>query len=166
MYAEEVYNTYMILDVNQLPSVKQGVTRKIVYVRGAFDILHAGHVEFLEYAKQQGDVLVVGVVSDRVITENKGNDRPIKPEADRLQVINAIRSVDYAFIVPSPTAEKTSTEIVIEILKPHVFVLFNEKTTYTEHFKKLFQRYNIELVLDNSNKKASTTQFVEKIRKA
>lgn len=156
----------MILGVSQLPSVKQGTKHKIVYVRGAFDILHAGHIEFLEYAKKQGDVLVVGVISDPVIRQNKGHDRPIKPETDRLQVINAIRSVDYAFIVPAPTAEKTSTEIVIEVLEPHVFVLFNEKITYTEHFKKLLQQHNIELVLDNSNKKASTTQFVKKIRKA
>lgn len=65
-------------------------------------------------------------------------------EADRLQVINAIRSVDYAFIVPPPAASKSSTEIVIEALKSHVFVLFNEKPTYTEYFEKLLKQYNID----------------------
>lgn len=60
---------------------------------------------------------------------------------------------------------KSSTEIVIEALKPHVFVLFNEKPTYTEHFEKLLKQYDVKLILDNSTKKASTTQFVEKIRK-
>lgn len=155
----------MILDIGELPSIKKREKNKIVYVRGAFDILHAGHIDFLEYAKQQGDVLVAGIISDEIIKQNKGKDRPIKPETDRLQVINAIRSVDYAFVVPRPTPSKSSTEIVIEALKPHVFVLFNEKPTYTKHFEDLFKKYNMELILDNSSKKASATQFVEKIRR-
>ena len=155
----------MILDIKDLSSIENGASNKLVYVRGAFDILHAGHIDFLRYAKQQGDILIVGLISDQVIKQNKGKDRPIKPETDRLQVVNAIGVVDYAFIVPPPTASKSSTEIVIEALKPHIFVLFNEKLAYTEHFKKLLRRYDVRLILDNSNKKASTTQFVEKIRK-
>ena len=155
----------MILDIGELPSIKDREKNKIVYVRGAFDILHAGHIDFLEYAKQQGDILVAGIISDKVIKQNKGKDRPIKPETDRLQVINAIRSVDYAFVVPPPISSKSSTEIVIEVLKPHVFVLFNEKPTYTKYFEDLLKKSNVELILDNSSKKASTTQFVEKIRR-
>lgn len=154
----------MILDVKELASIAKGTKNQIVYARGAFDILHAGHIEFLEYAKQQGEVLVIGIISDSIIRQNKGAGRPIKSELDRLQVINAIKSVDYAFIVPAPTKSKSSTEIVIEALRPHVFVLFNEKPAYTKHFEKLLGRHDIKLVLDNSNKKASTTQFVKKIK--
>lgn len=156
----------MILNTNELSSARNSMKGKIVYVRGAFDLLHSGHIEFLEYAKRQGDLLIVGIISDKVIKQNKGKDRPIKPEIDRLLVVNAIRSVDYAFIVPRPTASKSSTEIVIEALKPHIFVLFNEKTTYTEHFTKLIKKYDVELIIDNSDKKASTTQLVEKIKRS
>lgn len=155
----------MILKFDDLLRIRNRVKGKIVYARGAFDILHAGHIEFLEFAKQQGDILVVGIIADEVIRQNKGKDRPIKNEVDRLQVIDALRSVDYAFIVPEPSTLKTSTENVIEALQPHVFALFNEKEKYTQHFEELLKRFGVKLVLDNSNKKASTTQFIEKIRK-
>ncbi len=160
------YNSYMLLKFDDLLHLRNKTKGNIVYARGAFDILHAGHIEFLEYARQQGDVLVVGIIPDKVIKQNKGKDRPVKDETDRLHVINAIKSVDYAFIVPSPTESVTSTEFVIRALKPDVFVLFDEKQGYTQHFEKLLKQYGVRLILDKSNKISSTTSLVKKLRKA
>ena len=121
----------MILDIGDLPSIKDREKGKIVYARGAFDILHAGHIDFLEYAKQQGDVLIVGIISDQVIRQNKGADRPIKDERDRLEVMNAIRYADYTFIVPAPTNSKTHLRRLSLSFLNHMFLYYSMRKLNT-----------------------------------
>ena len=71
------------------------VAQKIVFTNGCFDILHAGHVEYLQKAKQMGDVLIVGLNKDQSISRQKGEGRPINSFEDRLSVISSLASVDY-----------------------------------------------------------------------
>ncbi len=155
----------MILNYTDLPQVRSSCDGTIVYARGAFDILHAGHIAFIEFAQQHGDVLVLGVISDKVVGQSKGKDRPVKNQEDRVRVANAIKGVDYAFIVPSPTDALSSTELVIKQLRPDKFVLFNEKEVYTNHFQKLLGQCNVQLILDDSTKLSSTTALIQKMRK-
>ena len=70
----------------------------MVTTNGVFDILHFGHIKYLEDAKRLGDVLIVGVNSDKSVKENKGDKRPINDEKSRLAVLAAIESVDYVFL--------------------------------------------------------------------
>jgi D-beta-D-heptose 7-phosphate kinase/D-beta-D-heptose 1-phosphate adenosyltransferase len=77
--------------------------RTIVFTNGCFDILHAGHVAYLEAAAALGDLLVVGINSDRSIRALKGPSRPIVPEEDRAEVIAALRSVAMATIFDEDT---------------------------------------------------------------
>lgn len=74
--------------------------KKVVLVGGVFDILHYGHVHFLEAAKRIGDVLVVALEPDSSVQRIKGNDRPIHDETKRAHVIAAVRVVDYVIILP------------------------------------------------------------------
>ncbi|HEY5141132.1 MAG TPA: adenylyltransferase/cytidyltransferase family protein [Methylococcales bacterium] len=149
--------------MEQLSSIKNEYDT-VVYARGAFDILHAGHIEFINYAKSQGDTLVLGIISDNAIRENKGEGRPVKNEGDRLIVADAIKGVDYAFVVPVPDGTYSATEKVLRVLKPDVFVLYDEVPEHTNHFKKLIADYQIKLVLDNSKKRLSTTELIKKIK--
>jgi D-beta-D-heptose 7-phosphate kinase/D-beta-D-heptose 1-phosphate adenosyltransferase len=91
--------------------------RTIVFTDGVFDILHAGHVEFLRQAKELGDVLVVGLRTDRSTRRLKGRGRPINPEGDRLSTLEALESVDHVV-----TYDEDSPGDLIRALRPHLHV--------------------------------------------
>ena len=88
---------------------------KIVFTNGCFDILHVGHVDYLDRAKRLGDVLVIGLNSDASVRVIKGKFRPINREADRAKVLSALSFVDYVTIFSDPTPEK-----LIRAIKPDV----------------------------------------------
>ena len=88
---------------------------RIVFANGCFDILHVGHVRYLEKAKECGDVLVVGVNSDRAVAALKGEGRPIIDEQGRAELVGALESVDYVVIFDGLTA----AEILLD-LRPDV----------------------------------------------
>ncbi len=77
--------------------------KKIVFTNGCFDILHLGHVRYLKEARQLGQVLVVGLNSDRSVRKLKGPDRPLNRQDHRAEVLSALKSVDYVVIFSEPT---------------------------------------------------------------
>jgi D-beta-D-heptose 7-phosphate kinase/D-beta-D-heptose 1-phosphate adenosyltransferase len=85
-------------DLGSLSAALRATGKRLVTVNGSFDVLHAGHLHILKEAKQQGDVLVVGLNSDSSVRANKGPKRPIVPEAQRADMLLAIRYVDYVHI--------------------------------------------------------------------
>ncbi len=91
--------------------------RKIVFTNGCFDILHAGHVDYLSRAKRLGDILVVGLNSDSSAQKIKGENRPINKERDRVKVLASLYFVDYVTIF-----NETTPEVLIKKLKPDVLV--------------------------------------------
>lgn len=91
--------------------------KRIVFTNGCFDILHLGHVTYLEAAAALGDVLVVGVNADASVRELKGPRRPIVPEHDRAAIIAALRAVDYVSIF----SEETPYDL-IRVVQPDVLV--------------------------------------------
>ncbi len=91
------------------------VKRRIVFTNGTFDILHRGHVAYLEKARAAGDVLVVGVNSDSSVRGYKGPGRPVNPQADRLFVLAALQCVDFVVLFSDSTPLK-----LIQKLQPDV----------------------------------------------
>ncbi|TCP28292.1 D-alpha,beta-D-heptose 7-phosphate 1-kinase /D-beta-D-heptose 1-phosphate adenylyltransferase [Tenacibaculum skagerrakense] len=91
--------------------------KKIVFTNGCFDILHLGHVKYLEQAKKMGDILVIGVNSDNSVKKLKGDNRPINSEYDRAYLLNSLKSVDYTIVFN----EETPYEL-IKIIEPDVLV--------------------------------------------
>lgn len=89
--------------------------RRIAFANGCFDVLHVGHVRYLQGAKEQGDVLVVGVNSDGAVAALKGPGRPLLPAAARVELVAALECVDYVVIFDDLTAEG-----VLRDLRPHV----------------------------------------------
>ena len=89
--------------------------RRIAFANGCFDLLHVGHVRYLQGAKEQGDVLVVGVNSDRAVAALKGPGRPLLPAEARVELVAALAGVDYVVIFDDLTAEG-----VLRDLRPHV----------------------------------------------
>jgi len=91
--------------------------KKIVFTNGCFDILHLGHVKYLQEARSYGDVLIVGVNSDASVRRLKGSDRPINPEYDRAYLLAALEAVDYVTIFEEDTPYE-----LIRSLSPHILV--------------------------------------------
>src|SRR3989344_3035138 len=91
--------------------------KKIVTTNGVFDILHYGHVKYLEDAKKLGDILIVGVNTDVSVKQNKGDKRPINDEKSRIGVVAGLKSVGYVFLFNEKTPVKW-----LEKIKPNVHV--------------------------------------------
>ncbi len=91
--------------------------RKIVFTNGCFDILHIGHVSYLEESRKKGDVLVIGLNSDASVKKIKGPNRPIVPQSERAYILSALEVVDFVVIFEEVTPLR-----LIEKLKPHVLV--------------------------------------------
>ena len=92
---------------------KNGKT--VVFTNGCFDILHRGHVHVLRQAKAAGDILIVGINSDKSVKSIKGDSRPVLPEIDRVELISAMEMVDYVVIFDEPDPYK-----LIMAIKPGV----------------------------------------------
>jgi len=91
--------------------------KTVVFTNGCFDLLHRGHVDYLQRARALGDVLLVGLNGDSSVRQLKGPGRPILPEADRAVVLAALRAVDAVVIFDQPTAEA-----LVAAIQPAVYV--------------------------------------------
>ncbi len=108
-----------ILTQQQLPAIIRRLKaqgQRIVFTNGTFDILHLGHVTYLQKAKAAGDVLVVGVNTDKSVKTYKDPSRPINPEQDRIKVLTALACVDHAVLFSEPTPLKLIMKIRPDIL--------------------------------------------------
>ncbi len=108
-----------ILPLPELVRIRKQLRRqgkKVVFTNGTFDIVHRGHVEYLEKSKRLGDVLIVGLNTDASIRRIKGPKRPINPNADRAAVLAALASVDYICFFGEETPLRLITRIVPDVL--------------------------------------------------
>lgn len=136
--------------------------QSIVLTEGCFDLLHIGHVAFLEKCKALGDLLVVAVPSDKVVQEKKGWGRPIIPAYQRAFMLSALSAVDYSTISPDAKAsDEISTALTVAALKPNVFV--TSKKRYHDHLL-LFRDSDLQLTMLQEIRLTSTTSIIEKIR--
>jgi rfaE bifunctional protein nucleotidyltransferase chain/domain len=90
--------------------------KKLVFTNGCFDILHLGHVRYLNQARALGDALVVAVNSDRSTRDIKGPSRPIVPEAERAEILAALSCVDYVLIFDDATPKNVISSLVPDVL--------------------------------------------------
>jgi D-beta-D-heptose 7-phosphate kinase/D-beta-D-heptose 1-phosphate adenosyltransferase len=91
--------------------------KRIVFTNGTFDILHLGHIRYLQKAKSLGDILMVGVNTDSSVKSYKSPDRPLNPEKDRLEVLAGLECVDYVALFNEPTPLR----LILKI-RPHILV--------------------------------------------
>lgn len=114
MLSEKIKN---IAALKRIAAALRAKGKKIVFTNGCFDILHYGHVKYLEDARNKGDILIVGVNSDASVRKIKGKGRPVVRQEDRIRTLAGLESVSYAVIF----GEKTPIKLIMAI-KPHVLV--------------------------------------------
>ncbi len=109
----------IITDIDELLSVRNSLkdqNKKVVFTNGCFDILHAGHVDYLNKAKALGDILVVAINSDSSVKRIKGDSRPITPEQERLLVVSSLTPVDYVTVFQEDTPFEIISKLTPDIL--------------------------------------------------
>ena len=134
--------------------------KKIVFTNGCFDLLHLGHVRYLEKAKSLGDILVVGINSDRSVQSLKGPERPILPEEERAEILSSLGCVDYVTIFN----ELTPLEL-ISSLEPHILVKGGDWTKETTVGKEVVEKSGGEVVILPFVEGSSTSNLIETILK-
>jgi rfaE bifunctional protein nucleotidyltransferase chain/domain len=131
----------------------------IVLANGCFDLIHAGHIRYLEGAKAIGDILIVGINSDEQVSLLKGNGRPFMPENERAEIISALRCVDFVTIFPEPTVEQ-----LLLAIKPD----FHAKgTDYTEESvpeRETVLSYGGRVAIVGDPKDHSSTDMIKSVR--
>ena len=130
--------------------------KKIVFTNGCFDLIHAGHVKYLETSKTFGDVLIVGLNSNRSVSAIKGKDRPINTQRDRAYILAALECIDYVVIFDEDTPYE-----LIKAIKPHIIV----KGSDYKSKQVVGQDIADELKFVEFVKGKSTTKTIERIKK-
>jgi rfaE bifunctional protein nucleotidyltransferase chain/domain len=134
---------------------------KIVFANGCFDTLHVGHVRYLEGARREGDLLVVGVNSDSSVCNLKGPGRPILPESARADLVAALRAVDYVVLFSEPNVES-----LLEFLHPDVHAKGTDYSVDTVPERATAARIGIRVAIVGDPKDHSTRDFLNSVRKA
>jgi rfaE bifunctional protein nucleotidyltransferase chain/domain len=148
-------------DIAAFVSAQRARGKRIVFTNGVFDLLHPGHVRYLQQARALGDVLIVGLNSDESVRRNKGSDRPITPENERAEVLAALDCVDAVVVFP----EETPAEIVRHVL-PDVLVKGADWPADQIVGRDTVEERGGRVVLVPVEPGYSTTEIVERIRKA
>jgi D-glycero-beta-D-manno-heptose 1-phosphate adenylyltransferase len=133
--------------------------RPLVFTNGCFDLLHVGHTRYLQSAKNLGKTLVVGLNSDRSVQNLKGSSRPIIPEAQRAEVLAALKSVDAVIIFPEPTAIE-----IIKAIAPDIYVKGGDYSLENLPEASTVQECGGKIRLIQIEVPSSTTKIVQRIK--
>lgn len=131
--------------------------KKLVFTNGCFDILHRGHVTYLEFARAQGDALCIGLNSDASVRRGKGPKRPINSEEDRAYVLGCLRAVDFVVVFD----ENEPRDLISKIL-PHVLVKGKDWAHYVSG-RDVVEAHGGRVVLADMVEGRSTTGTIERV---
>ena len=133
--------------------------RRIVFTNGVFDLIHPGHVRYLQAARAHGDVLIVGLNSDASVRRNKGPDRPINPEEERAEVLAALACVDAVAVFDADTPAD-----IIRRVQPDVLVKGADWPADQIVGRDTVEARGGKVVLERVEQGHSTTAIIDKIR--
>jgi rfaE bifunctional protein nucleotidyltransferase chain/domain len=132
--------------------------RSIAFANGCFDILHVGHVRYLQSAAEEADLLVVAINDDASVRELKGEGRPVMPAADRAELVAALRSVDYVVVFSEPTVGP-----LLEALHPDVHCKGTDYTVETVPEREIVKAYGGRTAIVGDPKDHSTRDLLTRI---
>lgn len=152
----------MIVDRDELlrrVAEHRAAGRTIALANGVFDLLHVGHLRYLEGASAEADVLVVAVNDDAAVRQLKGPDRPIVGEAERAELVDALRVVDYVVLFPELTVGP-----LLEALRPDVHCKGTDYTVESVPERAIVQAYGGRTAIVGDPKEHSTRDIVARVR--
>ena len=135
--------------------------KRIAFTNGCFDLLHAGHLDYLERIKRKADVLIVAVNSDASIRRIKGQSRPIVPERERAWLVASLKPVDYVTIFSEPTPLK-----VIEAIRPDLLAKGGDWSRERIVGREIVESAGGQVLVIPYLRGHSTTCLIQRIRRA
>ncbi|HEX8266365.1 MAG TPA: D-glycero-beta-D-manno-heptose 1-phosphate adenylyltransferase [Pyrinomonadaceae bacterium] len=147
-----------VLDRNRLiarVAIERRRGARIVLANGCFDLLHVGHIRYLEAARRLGDILVVGINSDEQVKGLKGENRPLMPENERAEIVAALRFVDLVTIFGEPTVAE-----LIRAIRPDVHAKGTDYTEETVPEREIVREYGGRTAIVGDPKDHSTTALI------
>ncbi|QQS32456.1 MAG: adenylyltransferase/cytidyltransferase family protein [Acidobacteriota bacterium] len=135
--------------------------RSVVLANGCFDLFHVGHIRYLQGAKDKGDLLIVGINSDRQTALLKGEGRPIMPENERAEMVAALKCVDAVTIFDEPTVEK-----LLRAIRPDMHAKGTDYTAESVPEAEIVAEIGGRVVIVGDPKDHSTTELLSKINAA
>ena len=150
-----------ILSLNEMTETADELRKKgktVTFANGCFDLIHVGHIRYLEAAKRQGDILVVGLNSDNSVRRLKGQERPWMPQRERAEILSAFASVDYIVIF-----DETTVENILRRLRPEVHCKGTDYTEDTVPEKEVVREYGGTVAIVGDPKDHSTRDLVHEI---
>jgi rfaE bifunctional protein nucleotidyltransferase chain/domain len=142
--------------IEELPALAAG--RKVVLANGCFDILHVGHVRYLEGARRLGDTLVVAINSDRSVRALKGEGRPILNENERVALVSALRCVDHVVVFDEGDVTR-----VLDVLRPSIHAKGTDYTEATVPEREQVLAYGGQVRITGDPKDHSTRDVIHRI---
>lgn len=136
---------------------QQGLT--VALANGCFDLLHVGHIRYLQGASEEADRLIVAVNADRSVRELKGDNRPILAAHDRAEMVAAIRGVDYVVVFDEPTVGP-----LLELIRPDVHCKGTDYTAESVPERETVLRYGGRIAIVGDPKDHSTRDLLSRIR--
>jgi len=153
-----------IIELNEMANhakTLRDAGKKLVVTNGCFDLLHVGHVRYLQAARALGDALAVGVNGDTSVRELKGKNRPINNERDRAEVLAALECVDFVTIFPEARATR-----LLELVRPAVYAKGGDYTAETLNAEEraALEKIGAEIRIIPFEKGYSTSGLLKKLR--
>lgn len=145
-------------EIAELSKKLKSEGKKIVFTNGCFDILHSGHIFYLQKAKERGDILILGLNSDASVRRLKGEKRPINSESDRATVISELKSIDYVVIFEEDTPQE-----IISLIVPDVLVKGGDYKKEDVVGKDVVEKNGGEVVIIQFVDGKSTTNIINRI---
>lgn len=139
------------------PARQDGAT--VVLTNGAFDMLHVGHLRYLQGAGGLGDIVVVAVNSDSSVKLSKGPKRPVIPDHERAELVSALEVVDWVFLFDEPTVAE-----IIEKLRPNIHAKGTDYTAESIPERTVIESYGGRVAIVGDPKDHSTTTLVEQLK--
>lgn len=157
MLKEKIKN---LSELKRIILKEQKKGKRIVFTNGCFDILHYGHVKYLEEAKKKGDILIVGVNSDTSVRKIKGSRRPVVAQSERVGIVASLESVNYALLFKEETPLK-----LIKELKPDILIKGADWKRNKIAGSDIVRAGGGKVLTVNLIKGRSTTNLIKKIAK-
>jgi rfaE bifunctional protein nucleotidyltransferase chain/domain len=132
---------------------------RIVLANGCFDLLHAGHIRYLQGAREQGDVLIVAINSDEGVRQLKGAGRPILPQEARAEIVAALAAVNYVVVFNEPNVEE-----LLRTLRPNVHAKGTDYAAETVPERAVAQQLGIRVAIVGDAKRHSTRELIARVR--
>jgi rfaE bifunctional protein nucleotidyltransferase chain/domain len=143
-------------ELKELLAAARSRQQKVVFANGCFDMIHVGHVRYLQGAKALGNMLVLGVNSDASVEALKGKGRPLQPEAERAEIMASMECVDYVVIFNSPTVDALLRE-----LKPDIHAKGTDYTPMSVPERNTVAAYGGRIAIVGDSKDHSTRDLIQ-----